>query len=803
MNIEKTKETVNKHLDSSRLVPWGILVLVTIIFTIILYPSIIITGHPYKLGDIAEKDIKAQRNFFVEDKEATKENRIRVRDEVLTVYDYDPDLSKRLSLNITQAFKDLASVFEEYESKKGKTADEKKKYSASQQKKDVADLHARIMLKKKDFDEKMGIDVSSGAYKILEAEHFSKDIANFIIVILNEILQNGVVANKEILLKELGKGIVLKTIGTDNELVYHNLKKFYGLEQAKTMVRIIGQPLLKGMNYNLRNLIVDITQRIIHPNITLNTNETEKRKKRAEDEVKPVLYRIKTGEMLLREGERVTEFQLLKLKALHAQTKKGHVAARSAGTAMIIISLFLATYVININSKMRDSNTHNKNILFIGCLIIIFLLIFKFSVSLIKTLPTTPPFYIPASSVILAIPFASGAMTICLFLGISTAVPFAFIMSTCIPVIIENRFDFFIYFLINSSMAAYWMQSCRARRVFIRAGAKLGLLNMVLAIALYLYAAEFLWLKLLWDLVFAFMGGIITGILASGIAPFVETVFKYTTDIKLLELANLDQPILRRLMLEAPGTYHHSVIVGSMAEAAASEIDANPLLAKVCGYYHDIGKISNPLYFIENQRDGKNRHDKLAPSMSSLVLIAHIKNGVEMARENGLGQEIIDSIRQHHGTSLIKFFYDKAVSLKGENNVNMNDFRYPGPKPQTREAAIVMLADVVEAASRTLENPTSARIQGHVNKMINNVFADAQLNNCELTLKDLHNIARSFNKILTGIYHHRIEYSDNTVEKNGKGKSGGSDNKQTKQGKDIDRKNSTDGAGHLKRLGAS
>ncbi len=235
-------------------------------------------------------------------------------------------------------------------------------------------------------------------------------------------------------------------------------------------------------------------------------------------------------------------------------------------------------------------------------------------------------------------------------------------------------------------------------------------------------------------------------------------IFGYTTDIKLLELANLERPILRKLMLEAPGTYHHSVIVGSLGEAAAATIGANPLLAKVSGYYHDVGKIKKPLYFIENQIACKNKHDKLAPSMSSLILTSHVRDGVEIAKRYRLGKAIVDIIQQHHGTSLIVYFYEKSKKLKGEDAVNVEHFRYPGPKPQTKEAGLVLLADTVEAASRTLENPTPARIKGLVQKIINDVFLDGQLDECELTLRDLNKIVESFNKILNGIHHHRIEY---------------------------------------------
>jgi len=262
-----------------------------------------------------------------------------------------------------------------------------------------------------------------------------------------------------------------------------------------------------------------------------------------------------------------------------------------------------------------------------------------------------------------------------------------------------------------------------------------------------------------------FVGGLLSGIVATGVLPLVEIVFGFTTDIKLLELSNMDQPLLKELMVQAPGTYHHSVVISNMVEATAKAVHANPLLAKVSAYYHDIGKMNKPLYFIENQSGGENKHEKLAPSMSSLILISHVKDAVELAREYKLGREIIDIIQQHHGTSLISYFYHKAqerqLSKSGKvTEVKEEDFRYPGPKPQTKEAGLVMLADMVEAASRSLVDPTSARIQGMVQKIINKVFSDGQLDACELTLKDLHEIAKGFNKTLSGIFHHRIEYPE-------------------------------------------
>jgi hypothetical protein len=272
----------------------------------------------------------------------------------------------------------------------------------------------------------------------------------------------------------------------------------------------------------------------------------------------------------------------------------------------------------------------------------------------------------------------------------------------------------------------------------------------------------------------------------------------------------MDQPLLQQLMVEAPGTYHHSIIVGNMVEAAAKSIGANSLLAKVAAYYHDIGKIKKPLYFIENQFDCENRHEKLAPSMSSLILIKHVKEGVELAKQHRLGKEIIDIIQQHHGKSFISFFYNKAMEARAKAQstkgsmlppVTPDDYRYPGPKPQTKEAGLVMLADVVEAACRSLSEPTPARIQGLVNRLVNNIFSDGQLEECELTLKNLHQIAKHFNQILATVHHKRIEYPTRENEKAKADASTDSTQRESKSDRDRLGANRESGKPDLKRLG--
>ena len=793
MKLKKIKESVVNLFNSNRNIPWWILSGVIISFFLILYVKLVPIRHAYNLGDIADKDIKAAEDFFVEDKDATETNRRVVADNVPTVYDFDSLLSSKWSQQLTTAFRDIRNILES----------DGFKTQNLEAKPDPAAVSNKALRLERDFEKRIGFGVPKSIYIILEKNGFSEDVPNIIIAVLSKIFENGVVADKAFLLKEAEKGIILRDIESKNEILTYELNAFYSPEEAKGLIKAIGRPLIKGLSLDKRNAVLYFVNRLIQPNITLNRNETEERIKRAVAEVNPVLYKVKAGEMLLREGEKVSDPQLLKLKALKSQTRYEQISATVIGAVMILLCLLVTTYIIHLKNRNEKTGDHNRKLLFFASVIIMFFLLAEISSSLSRSLTQNEPFSITATSIQLGIPMASGAMLICLFMGLNMAISFTVVIAVCATIVFQNRFEIFIFFLLSGMMAAYWMQNCRERKVFIKAGVKLGVFNIVVATAMNIYFGDLSWMKLLWDWVFAFLGGVGAGIVTAGLTPLVEVTFNFSTDIKLLELASLDQPVLRRLMIEAPGTYHHSVIVGSMVEAAASEIGANPLLAKVCGYYHDIGKINKPQYFIENQSDGINKHDKLAPSMSSLILVAHVKDGVELAKQNDLGQEITDTISQHHGTSLIRYFYDRAKQMKGEESVNVDDFRYPGPKPQTREAGLVMLADVVESASRTLEMPTPARIQGLVQHLMNNIFSDGQLDNCELTLKDLHNIAKSFNTILNGIYHHRIDYSDAPAAGNGKGKDGSPDKQLSKQAQDQAGRHTANGSGHLKRLGLS
>jgi hypothetical protein len=390
-----------------------------------------------------------------------------------------------------------------------------------------------------------------------------------------------------------------------------------------------------------------------------------------------------------------------------------------------------------------------------------------------------------------AIPLATGSMLTALLIDIHTAIIFSVITSLLAGMWLGNPF-FSIYQFAACLTGAFGVIRCKKRSAIWRAGFIVSLVSAFTSITIVLLQGQILTVEAPAALGFAFLNGFIVATFVSAFLPLFEHFFNLTTDISLLELLDLNQPLMRNLLVEAPGTYHHSIIVGNLVEAAAEAVGVNPLLARVSAYYHDIGKIKKPEYFIENQTMGRSMHDKLAPRMSSLILMSHVKEGVELAKQHKLPEVIIDIIQQHHGTSVITYFYEKAKEQQHgdiSTTVKEDDFRYPGPKPQTRVAALVLMADAVEAASRALTDPNPSRISAVVDRVINHFFLDGQLDDCELTLKDLMEIKSNFVYLLTSIFHRRINYPGFDIKDEDTGRKS-AEAQTDKQGKD--KKNSKD-----------
>ncbi len=337
---------------------------------------------------------------------------------------------------------------------------------------------------------------------------------------------------------------------------------------------------------------------------------------------------------------------------------------------------------------------------------------------------------------------------------------------------------FIVLSLITGFIAVFATLQVRRRSRLIRAGLYVGIATWIIAATFGLIGPVHLeggtdWRMIGWQSLYAVGMGLATAIVISGVLPAFETLFNITTDISWLEMADMNHPLLRRLSMEAPGTYHHSLAVANLAEAAAEAVGANPTICRVCAYFHDIGKLVKPEYFTENMPPGHNPHDELTPTMSALIIIAHVKEGVDLALKNQLNPLLVDVIHQHHGTSLVSYFHQRALrqqedarlggkimNLRADDipEVREESFRYPGPKPQTKETAIVSLADTIESASRSIERPTAQRIEDLVNDLIDARIADHQLDECPLTLDEIRRIAESFRSTLSSMMHSRVAY---------------------------------------------
>ncbi len=369
------------------------------------------------------------------------------------------------------------------------------------------------------------------------------------------------------------------------------------------------------------------------------------------------------------------------------------------------------------------------------------------------------------SSLVFALPYAVAVLvvqsTLGLHLGIVTALMCAVVFSVYSPIP-----SLALGLIATSSVAGCLVfQRVRSRGSYIEAALRIALVMAPFAIISFAIVTPTSVFDAAARLLGCLLSGFLSALGALAITPFVEYFAGYASDMRLIEMATLDHPLLKELSIQAPGTWNHSMVIGMMVESAADAIGANPVVCRVGAYFHDIGKTKKPVYFVENQSPGENRHDKLSPPMSALIIRSHVKDGIELARKYKLPKVIEDMIPQHHGTSVIDYFYEKAKKEAEESGRSVEEvdrslYQYPGPKPQTREAGLLMLADGIEAAARTLSEPSQDRIQGLVQKMLNKVFASGELNECELTLQDLHCIAKCFTRVLTGIYHQRIAYAE-------------------------------------------
>ncbi len=708
------------------------IMLVGLLMALILYPNFLMPVKHYRLGDIAKHDIKASRDFLAQDKITTEKRQKQAEVNAPAVYDLDEGKWLDIKERLGQAFKEV------------------RKASLRN------DIKASDKSMKQHFEDILGIKLSDKQFSLLKEERFASYLEEDIYQVLEPVFSQGIIESKSKLPHNTNIIIRFKDSGRKEP---SHLENILSLREAKRKILHSSYNIYKNRR-DLAETIRILCQNLLQPNLVYNPVGTQKQKQSVVSAVKPVFYQVKKGEMLVREGEKIGQEQLTKLKA-QQKTVSQRPLILLLGVTFLITGLIIASEKVASLMQREFLQTWQDHLFWL-VLILFFFVLGQIGLGIGNLLSHNFPIF-PSASFAYALPLAAGAMLVTSFTGPNLGVIFGTLLAALAALLLKSQAIIFVYFLISSWWATLRLGYHCHRNRLIRVGAEVGIVQMLLIIAYHLLNQKYNIGQLTVNMVLGGLGGVAAGILALGLTPLIEMAFDYTSDIRLLELANLDQPILKELMINAPGTYHHSVIVSELVEAAAEEIGANPLLAKVAGYYHDIGKIKKPLYFVENQIGVENKHNGLAPSLSALIIISHIKDGVGLAKQHRLGRKIINIIKQHHGTSLVTYFYQKAKEQN--SNVKETDFRYPGPKPQTKEAGLVMLADAVEAACRSLVDPTPARIKGTVQKVITNIFLDGQLDACELTLKDLHKIVERFSKILIGIFHQRIEYPEGGTSK--------------------------------------
>ncbi|MBL7070587.1 MAG: HDIG domain-containing protein [Candidatus Omnitrophica bacterium] len=730
--IKNVKSGLNKF-SSSYFAKIMVLVVLFLLLAVLIFTGTRSYKAELNEGDISLNDIFAPYDFtYPSEIDEAKTGALRegALKDFLPVYD--------LKINYWEGRRKLLTQFSNEIAKVNELKDVEDTWLVEKLKKDTAiNMDSTLLLPFLQEDAALIETTSLNALNILS----SKMITTSETI---EELQNG--GKEEIIVRDKQLNVEARIPRSD---LYTTLK----LESSIDGV-LIDQGVKK---IELREAFKGLLLNVLTFNLVYNQAETESRRKAILDSVIPVFKQVpvKENELIIGKGQKAARTHLRQLERI-AKKDTGRAKITYLGGIIILLAVFVIMMPVYLNTYRKKIFNEISNLYLIS--IIVFLTVFMAKVITVSPLPS---YFIPIAA-------ATMLTTILLDAGVSFML--SIMLSVFAGVIAGNKFDVMAVLLMGSMAGVYLIRGVRHRSQILKAGLFVGFLKFVIICGIGL-------LNELKPEVFLKEGclGIASGIVASGITmfmlPIFEYIFKISTDVTLLELSDLNHPLLKKMVLSAPGTYHHSLVVGNLAEAASDVVKANSLLARVGAYYHDIGKIEKAEYFSENEASHISTHQKLTPSMSALIIQSHVKDGLELARKHSLNKTIRDFIAQHHGTSLIYYFYQRALEKIGdENTLKEEAFRYPGPKPQTKETAIVLLADAVEASSRTLNDPTPSRIKGLVQKIINNKFIDNQLDECELTLKDLNKIATAFVRVLTGIFHTRVEYPGENKNKGKKKK---------------------------------
>ncbi len=683
-------------------------------------------------GEIANQTVVAKRDFLIEDEEGTKEKRAKIRSMQPLVFDYNREVATRVRegiLNLIHAI----NTFEINQNETGL--------------KTIQEQFNKTYLTTVDFE----------TFKTLALPNTQEYAFEILLPWIDNQLAQGILSDNRILFN-ITNNIIIRDRNTKIEKVRSTTN---GLLDLHALTVAMGNKIRSEQNLSeqAKKALLKIFPYFLAPTLALNQEETNQKTDALLANIKPVYIQVHNGEVIVREGDLVTREIQLKLQAIYNTSGSNFNYYKFSGALIFGLMLTLGLFMTPSGQKGRillskDQVFISLLVLIVGCLASA---IAHFGYSISSSLDTSLlPYSFPVAGIAGLAVLIFAARRYCVL---------GFLIAFFSSILFQGDIALFLFYFISSMVNTWLILRSQSRQDVVLSIIPLFIILLFIGFgtALLQHISFSKYTNLLAMLT---ANAILSVLILFALSPVLELIFGYTTRFRLMELMNLDHPLLQEIMMNTPGTYHHCLVVSNLVEAGAKAIGANSLLAKVGALYHDIGKVAHPHYFSENQFDGINPHDKLSPRMSCLIIFSHVKNGVELAEKYKLGPEITDMISQHHGTRMPMAFFHKAKKL-GENPKE-EDYRYAGPRPQTREAAILMMADTLEAAVRSLPDPSPARISSTVETLVKNIYAEGQLDEADLTFRDLNKLIESFTRTLRALNHQRVAYPNiqNLQDKN-------------------------------------
>ncbi|MBI5178580.1 MAG: HDIG domain-containing protein [Nitrospinae bacterium] len=754
-------------------------VIVFAVSAAVFIPSSRLSSEVFSEGEVAHRNIYAPADITVEDEASTEKKRSEASAKVQDSYDLDAAAGRTVVDRIRRAFgivqqgylknQPLAYryVLREIEERElmefgpatGAGAETRlaahEALRAYEESPDFAAVE-------KSFHAALGVSLPAETTAVLRAHHYRPHIAEWLSIALSEAMQAGVVADLKLLPVSSKSGIAIIDLATGKNGGVMDYRDVADVAGARAFVKSRLDQLMASQPLSLQKGVVGIAEKLVTPNLTFNRAHTIESRREVRDAIAPIAYEVKKGELVVREGEKITPEHLAKIERMRSGLRFGGNAQTLAGT-LLFIALVIMACGFYVRIYMPEFAAARSNVALLAIILVGQAALLRLFGGAAEVFATHNP-AAALGAYLYAAPFAVAPLLAAMFFSLEAAVLVSIVTAVSAGILFKPMHAYVMFAFAGGLVAVFHTGRITRRSEVWRVGGRLMAVNTLVLVMIKLMDGSLLMMESFHAVLFGILGAVLAVMFVLTLPPLIESVFPVVSDIKLLELQDLNHPLLAKMAVVAPGTYHHSIIVGNLAEDAAEAIGANPLLARVGAYFHDIGKLHKPEYFIENQRDGLNKHDTLNPTMSALILTSHVTRGLEMAKEHKLIPQIQDMIAEHHGTQVIQYFYHRAREMEKDGAVSEQNFRYPGRRPHTRESAIVALADAVEAASRTLKNPASVRLQQLVSKIINDKFVSGQLDDSHLTLHDINKIGDSFVRILHGIFHYRVEYPGDKIE---------------------------------------